>query len=290
MVGFKGYLDIVMTREAKTNDSTDPELEMSTDRWECHSRQRYYYIIDSMSRTNTHNVPPTVGVVKTNSFIGVRNEEIFCLSGWAPWQWQTGESVGRSELQSQQSRERSALASTSHLAGDIMQYNLYTQDQFNPRQVQKIGQNPPILTQYIRVLPTSCLSSLNLRSDNENFIKLFPWTLEGGSDNVKNNFLSDRPDWCRYLPFPRSLHNSGAQGKNISTKRITKIKKIWQVNPISWWSVQFSLKISFSSCFRESCQSLWPTPNLRYKPSSTAQTSWKTTNWCCRRSSPNTSR
>ena len=139
MVGFKGYLDIVMTREAKTNDSTDPELEMSTDRWECHSRQRYYYIIDSMSRTNTHNVPPTVGVVKTNSFIGVKNEEIFCLSGWAPWQWQTGESVGRSELQSQQSRERSALASTSHLAGDIMQYNLYTQDQFNPRQVQKIG-------------------------------------------------------------------------------------------------------------------------------------------------------
>ena len=108
MVGFKGYLDIVMTREAKTNDSTDPELEMSTDRWECHSRQRYYYIIDSMSRTNTHNVPPTVGVVKTNSFIGVRNEEIFCLSGWAPWQWQTGESVGRSEL-SDNSRERDQL-------------------------------------------------------------------------------------------------------------------------------------------------------------------------------------
>ena len=44
MVGLRGYLQyFVMTREAKTNDSTDPELEMSSDWRECHSRQILLY-------------------------------------------------------------------------------------------------------------------------------------------------------------------------------------------------------------------------------------------------------
>ena len=99
-------------------------------------------------------------------------------------------------------------------------------------------------------------------------------------------------DRRRYFSIPRGVHNYRAQGKNVLIKRNKIIPK---ENPdkLSLFLVGLCnsvIKLVSSSYFQEFCQSLWRTPNQKYKQNSTARTSLKTMNWCWRKNFPNISR
>ena len=99
-------------------------------------------------------------------------------------------------------------------------------------------------------------------------------------------------DRRRYFSIPRGVHNYRAQGKNVLIKRNKIIPK---ENPdkLSLFLVGLCnsvIKLVSSSYFQEFCQSLWRTPNQKYKQNSTALTSLKTMNWCWRKNFPNISR